>query len=108
MAGYQKRLIVEWTITAERQFFDVLDYWRHRNKSASYSEKLAEVVWERTEFIAKKPYSFVQTNFPGTRKASLGHFSIYYKVTQTKVIITAFWDNRQDPKKLYNILKKYS
>jgi len=106
MAEHQKRLIVEWTTTTERQFFDVLDYWIQRNKSVGYSEKLAEIVWERTEIIAINPFSFVQTNFPGKRKASLGHFSIYYKVTQTKVIITAFWDNRQDPKKLYNILKK--
>jgi plasmid stabilization system protein ParE len=105
MAEYQKRLIVEWTTTAERQFFDILDYWVQRNKSGSYSEKLAEVVWERTSFIAKNPFSFVQTKFPDTRKTSLGHFYIYYKVTQTKVIITAFWDNRQDPKKLYDLLK---
>jgi len=106
MAGYQKSLIVEWTTTAEKQFFDVLDYWVNRNKSVIYSEKLAEVVWERTAFIAKNSFSYVQTKIPDTRKASLGHFSIYYKVTQTKVIITAFWDNRQDPKKLYDLLIK--
>ena len=105
MAGQQKSLIVEWTTTAEKQFFDVLDYWVKRNKSVIYSEKLAEVVWERTEFLAKNPFSYVQTKIPDTRKASLDHFSIYYKVTPTKVIITAFWDNRQDPKKLYDLLK---
>lgn len=106
MAGSEKRLIVEWTTTAERQFFDILDYWIKRNKSVNYSGKLAEVVWEWTEYIAKNPYSSVQTSFPGTRKASLKNYSIFYKITQAKVIITAFWDNRQDPKKLYNILKK--
>ena len=36
----------------------------------------------------------------------MGHFSIYYKLLDEKLIITAFWDNRQDPKKLLDILTK--
>jgi hypothetical protein len=38
--------------------------------------------------------------------ASLGNFSIFYKVSEEDITITAFWDNRQDPEKLLNILKK--
>jgi len=35
----------------------------------------------------------------------MGNFSIYYKVSDQEIIITAFWDNRQDPKKLLAILE---
>lgn len=35
----------------------------------------------------------------------MGHFSILYKLTESQLIITAFWDNRQDPKKLVEIIK---
>ena len=35
----------------------------------------------------------------------MGHFSIYYKLTKDKLIITAFWDNRQDPKKLLESIR---
>ena len=36
----------------------------------------------------------------------MGNFSIYYKVNKMEIIITAFWDNRQNPKKLLEILEK--
>lgn len=68
MAGSEKRLIVEWTTTAEQQFFDILDYWIKRNKSVNYSGKLAEVVWEWTEFIAKNPYSSIKPVFRAQEK----------------------------------------
>jgi hypothetical protein len=35
----------------------------------------------------------------------MGHFSILYKLTEDRLIITSFWDNRQDPKKLIDIIK---
>jgi hypothetical protein len=44
-------------------------------------------------------------DFPNTRVASMGHFSIFYKVIDEAILITAFWDNRQDPKKLLELLR---
>lgn len=51
MAPRKKRLIVEWTETAERQFLGVLEYWIERTQSTSYAERLADAVWERTVYI---------------------------------------------------------
>jgi hypothetical protein len=31
----------------------------------------------------------------------MGHFSLYYKITDKFIIVLAFWDNRQNPKELY-------
>ena len=45
------------------------------------------------------------TDFKDVRVASLGNFSIYYKVTEKYIIVVSFWDNRQDPKKLLEVLK---
>jgi hypothetical protein len=45
------------------------------------------------------------TDYPDTRESAMGHFSIYYKMTKDQLIITAFWDNRQDPKKLFEAVK---
>jgi hypothetical protein len=45
------------------------------------------------------------TDFQDVRVASMSNFSIYYKVTDKEIIITAFWDNRQNPKKLLEILE---
>lgn len=99
-----KRSVV-WTKLARRQRREVLKYWTNRNHSTAYSEKLVLQILERTKLIAKKPLIYRETNFPNTRVASMGHYSLFYKVTDNKIIVTAFWDNRQDPNHLLEILK---
>ena len=98
-----KRIIV-WTKTADIQFVGILEYWVKRNKSNIYSKKLVRLVKKRTEQIAENPYICKPSDFKDTRVASLGNFSIFYKVTDTQIIISAFWDNRQDPKKLLEVI----
>jgi plasmid stabilization system protein ParE len=99
-----KRNVV-WTRTADLQFVGILEYWVKRNKSNSYSKKLVELVAEEAEQISKTPFVYKLGDFKDTRVASLGNFSIYFKVAKTQIIISAFWDNRQDPKKLLKILQ---
>lgn len=96
---------VVWTKTADIQFVGVLQYWLDKNKSNTYSKKLIRLVENRIKQIAKTPYTYKSTDFKDVRVASLGNFSIYFKVTEKSIIITAFWDNRQDPRKLLDILK---
>tara|TARA_R110002124_G_C8597034_1_gene483924 strand:+ start:207 stop:521 length:315 start_codon:yes stop_codon:yes gene_type:complete len=99
-----KRNVV-WTRTADLQFVGILEYWVKRTKSNSYSKKLVNLVTERTNQIAKTPFIYKSTDFKDIRVASLGNFSIFYKLKDTQIIISAFWDNRQDPKKLLEILQ---
>lgn len=100
-----KRTII-WTKTADLQFVGVLEYWIKRNKSTSYSKKLLSKVTERTTQITISPEIYKKTDFANTRVASLGNFSIFYKTSDSEIIITAFWDNRQDFKKLFEILNE--
>jgi plasmid stabilization system protein ParE len=100
-----KRNVI-WTRTADIQFVGILEYWVKRNKSNNYSKKLIEVVSKRTNQIAKNPFIYKSTDFKDIRVASLGNFSIFYKITEHHIIISAFWDNRQDPKKLLKILQQ--
>ena len=99
----QRKIV--WTKTADIQFVGVLQYWLERNKSNTYSKKLIQLVTERTKQIVKTPYMHKSTDFKDVRVASLGYFSIYYKVTDKYIIVVSFWDNRQDPKKLLEVLK---
>lgn len=96
---------VAWTKTADIQFVGILEYWVKRNKSNIYSKKLVRLVSDRTKQIARTPFIGKSTDFKDIKVASMGNFSIFYKVTDDQIIITAFWDNRQDPKKLLKILK---
>lgn len=98
-----KRTVV-WTETAARQRREILKYWVKRNKSTSYSESLIELISEQIRVILTNPQLFKKADFKDTHVSALGHFSIFYKYTEDSVIITAFWDNRQDPKTLLDIL----
>ena len=94
-----------WTRTSDLQLIGVLEYWVKRNKSSNYSKKLLRLVTERTLQISENPFIYKSTDFKDVRVTSLGNFSIYYKVTGEQIIVTAFWDNRQDPKNLLKILQ---
>jgi len=98
-----KRTVV-WTETAAKQRREILRYWVERNKTTTYAEKLIKLTSEQIKIILTNPRLFKSSDFPDTYVSALGHFSIYYKFTKDLLIITAFWDNRQDPKKLLDIL----
>lgn len=59
----------------------------------------------RLTLIAENPLLYKAAEFPDTHVAAMGHFSLFYKITDRSIIITAFWDNRQDPKELLELLK---
>ena len=99
-------LKIFWTETAINQRNLVFKYWNTRNKSTSYSKKLNNSIIERTEVLKSNPYLGRITEFKNTRRLPLKHYSILYQKYNYKIIITGFWDNRQNPKKLLNLLKK--
>jgi len=100
-----KRKIV-WTETAAKQRRQILQYLTIRNGSTKYSEKLIKLIAARINVVIKHPESYKTTVYPETRISAMGHFSILYKLTEDKIIVTAFWDNRQDPGKLLEIIKQ--
>ena len=100
-----KRIVV-WTETAAQQRREILKYWVKRNGTTTYAEKLIKLTAEQIRIIQNNPKLFKKADFPDTHVSVLGHFSIFYKSNKDHLIITAFWDNRQDPKKLLNILRK--
>jgi len=95
-----------WTDTASRQRREVLKYWTKRNGSTIFAEKLIQLISDRVKIIESHPESFKITDYPETRESAMGHFSIFYKVSESQLFVTAFWDNRQDPKDLLKLLKK--
>ena len=95
---------VVWTQTAIKQRRQILKYWTIRNKSITYAEKLIGLIKERIDLIVKNPLAGKPTNHFDTREAAMGNFSIYYKLYNNQIFISAFWDNRQDPKKLIKVL----
>jgi plasmid stabilization system protein ParE len=102
MAGIE----IFWTTTALKQRNSVFQYWNDRNHNTSYSKKLNIKIRDRLELLKLNPEIGSRTDFSNTRAISLGHYSILYQIKKPHLIITSFWDNRQDPKKLIDFLKR--
>lgn len=100
-----KRIVV-WTETAVKQRREILKYWTKRNGTTVYAEKLIKLTARQIKSILNNPELYKLSEYPETRESALGHFSIYYKVTNSHLVITAFWDNRQDPKSLLELITK--
>ena len=98
-----KRDIV-WTKTASKQRRLILSFWNKKNQSITYSLKLITQVNARLQVLSDYPQSGKKANFPNTRVAALEHFSIFYQFDKTQIIITSFWDNRQNPTNLFKLL----
>lgn len=96
---------VIWTETAARQRREILTYWVKRNGTKIYAEKLIKLTAKQVKIILSNPFLYKKATFTNTHVASMGHFSIFYKITNNHLIITAFWDNRQDTKKILAVLK---
>ena len=77
---------ITWTKTAARQRKNILQYWVKRNKSNTYSLKLLRLSNEKTKLIAKNPELFRRSEHPDTYVTTMGHFSIYYKITEKKLL----------------------
>jgi len=99
-------LTIFWTNTALKQRNYTFEYWNERNKSTTYSKKLNSSIKERTNILKTNPELGKKTEFNNTRVISLGHYSILYQKFNSKIIITGFWDNRQDPEKLLIFLNQ--
>jgi plasmid stabilization system protein ParE len=95
-----------WTKTAVLQRRKILAYWNKRNKSMAYSKKLISEIAQRIQFLVKNPEIYIKTEFPDIRTSTLGHYNIFYKITNNELIVIAFWDNRRNPKTLSKILKR--
>ena len=98
-----KRTVV-WTATAAKQRREILKYWTKRNGSTLYAEKLIKLTARQIKTIIKHPESFKSAGYSDTRVSAMGYFSFYYKTTEDQLIITAFWDNRQEPKKILDLI----
>jgi len=91
---------VVWSLRAQSDRKQILDYWRLRNRSNTYSRKLNQVFKESVEIIRDFPIIGKLTEDDNVRVKIIKDYLIFYEQTETKLIILTIWDSRQDPEKL--------
>jgi len=97
-------LSVFWTETAIAQRNHIFEYWNNRNGSKTFSKNLLSIINTNINLIKRFPELGKKTDFDEHRVLTLDDFSLFYKFDSERIIITAFWDNRQNPEKLLFLL----
>jgi addiction module RelE/StbE family toxin len=96
---------VIWSLRAQNDRKEILDYWRQRNKSSTYSKKLNELFKESIKIILDFPQIGKVTDDTKARVKVVRDYLIIYEETETQIFILTIWDSRQDPEKLEKILR---
>ena|SRR6478736_5054890 len=96
---------VIWSIQAQNDRKQILEYWRQRNKSNQYSKKLNNLFKEAVKLITEYPQIGRVTDDSQARIKIVRDYLIFYEETNDQILILTIWDNRQDPERLKNILK---
>jgi len=102
-----KRKII-WSIRAQQDRLQILEYWIERNKSESYSEKLYNLFNSAIELISEHPEIGRQTDEQDIRAKIVRDYMIFYQVSEQQLNILAIWDTRQNPEKIEQIIKRKS
>ena len=95
---------VIWSLRAQKERKEILEYWRLRNKSNTYSKKLNQLFKESVKLITDFPQIGKPTDDVNTRIKIVRDYLIIYEETETQIQILTIWDSRQDPDKLKNII----
>lgn len=96
---------VIWSLRAQEDRKNILNYWRQRNGSITYSKKLNYLFKEAVRIIKDFPQVGKLTDQKNVRMKIVRDYFIIYEDTGTTIYILTIWDSRQNPKKLDNILK---
>ncbi|MVN20094.1 type II toxin-antitoxin system RelE/ParE family toxin [Mucilaginibacter arboris] len=91
---------IKWSVRANQDRLEILDYWIKRNQSNSYSIKLDSLFRENIELLAQIPALGKPTDFPNVRIKIVRDYSIFYRITDQFLEIITIWDSRRNPEKL--------
>jgi plasmid stabilization system protein ParE len=88
---------VIWTEEAEEQFFGILEYWKNRTQSFSYSIKIKNDLDQKLELILQNPIIGKESELPGIRSLNfLTYFKVIYGMYGGQLVVLNIWDMRQD------------
>lgn len=89
-----------WSLRAHKDHKEILQYWRLRNQSATYSKKLNQLFKKAVETIAKHPRIGRKTDIENVRVKLVKDYLIIYEETEKHLVILTIWDNRRNPEEL--------
>ena len=90
---------VIWTTQAKNELFDILDYWKNRNQSILYSQKLFQFFLNQINLIILFPEIGRKTNFENVRIKNIKDYLLFYEIKKSKLYILTIKSSKQNPNK---------
>lgn len=88
---------ISWTVKANIERKEILDYWSKRNKSKTYSLKLNRFFIEIVKQVAEHPTIGRKTEFENVRVKLVRDYLLFYEYDEKTLKILSIWDgNRED------------
>ena len=88
-----------WTTQAKNELFDILDYWKNRNQSILYSQKLFQLIQNQINLIILFPEIGRKTNFENVRIKNIKDYLLFYEIKKSKLYILTIKSSKQNPNK---------
>lgn len=92
-----KRKII-WTVHANKERKDILEYWILRNKSKTFSVKLNKLILYNVSLLAEHPTIGRKTDVEKVRVKIVRDYLIFYEFSASELIILSIWDGRRNNK----------
>ncbi len=94
-----KRKVI-WSLNAQNDHKEILQYWKQRNKSTAYSKKLRKLFNIAIRQIKLHPGIGSPTQLEGVRVKVVRDYLLVYKEAGSELLLLAIWDSRRNPELL--------
>ena len=93
-----------WTALAKQSRREILNYWKNKNSSSTYSKKLNQQFGEYVLHLSRFPNLGKNSGFNDIHYLIVDVYKIYYKVIANNILILLIWDGRRNPDELKRVL----
>ncbi len=98
-------VIVIWTKLAIDQRNKIFEYWNKRNENNSYSKRINLIIYDKIDLLQMNPFAGQELEDYNARILYFEKYGLVYKISENSIYILSFWDQRQNPNRLLEILK---
>uniref|UniRef100_UPI00404A6A96 type II toxin-antitoxin system RelE/ParE family toxin n=1 Tax=Fulvivirga sp. TaxID=1931237 RepID=UPI00404A6A96 len=92
-----------WSSRANSELKETLEFYNQRNGNTNYSLKLLDEINDILNTLSESEFIGRLTENKKTRVVVMKVYLIFYEITNDRINILSFWDNRQDTGKRIKI-----
>lgn len=93
---------VVWMPSAKIELGSTMAYYKQRNGSPSYNQRIRGAINRVIKRIKDQPLSYQLGEDGQTRIAPVLKFQLLYRIYPGRIEIWSFWDPKQDPDKRFD------